>query len=118
MSAGFKFDNDVHWGSNGAIEVCVEALYEQASVHLDADDAITQFLREQNEILQTGIMGWIVFLDDILTDFDSRHRFLQLWDAAATQIKGSDNLTEHGFEWLEYTTENLKAAMLDVDNPS
>lgn len=116
MSAGFKFADCVYWGTMGVIETCVETLCQQSGEKFGFEDPFTGFFSEQRATFQTGMTGIVVYLDEILTDYDSRHRFIQLWDATERQIKGSDKLTEHGLKWLEYTTAELKAAILNADN--
>jgi hypothetical protein len=40
MSAGFKVAGEVFWGTNGAVEACLEVLAAQAAVRFGRDDRL------------------------------------------------------------------------------
>ena len=49
MSAAFDFRDEVFWGSNGSIEVYLEALGDEAAARFGAADPLATFCRWKRE---------------------------------------------------------------------
>jgi hypothetical protein len=105
MSAGFKVDNEVYWGTNGAVEAYAEALAAQATNRLGPDHPLSVYFREEFE----GFYGGkILFLDEWLTDSADRERFLELLDAATNQLLQDEVFTDYGRNWVASVVADLR----------
>lgn len=111
MSAGFKFRGEICWGSNGSIEVYLEALQHQATIRFGASDLLTEFFRSQRE---GSFMGMVVFLDDVLTDAETCDRFLSVLDAATDRLLSEEVFTELGRNWISSTLGPFRQRISDV----
>lgn len=103
MSAGFKVDGEVFWGTNGAVEEYVIALADVAADRFGPDHPLAAFLADERDGFH---MGKVVFLDEWLTDDFDRRRFLGLLDAATERVVGS--FSEYGREWVDTTMADLR----------
>jgi hypothetical protein len=78
MSAGFKIDGEVVWGTNGAIEAYAEVIAEQSAGRFRPDHPWTVFFRGERE---SFFPGKVVFLDAQATDAESRAELIELLDS-------------------------------------
>src|ERR1700761_6943418 len=97
MSATFKFDGEMFYGTNGAVEAYIEALATLATDRFGPDDPLAKFLRDERDAFT---MGKLVFLDPWLKDLPVRKRFLELLDAATKQLLEEGIFTESGQQWV------------------
>jgi hypothetical protein len=115
MSAGFKVDEEVFWGTNGAVEAYAEALAAQAASRFGPDDPLTVFFQEERD----GFYGGkILFLDEWLADAAGRERFLGLLDAATEQLLRNGAFTEYGREWVASVVASLRARVAGEQRPA
>ena len=105
MSAGFKVDGEVFWGTNGAVEDYVIALADLAADRLGPTHPLAEYLADQRDGFHTGA---IVRLDDWLDQPADRRQFLELLDAATDRIKREGSFTEYGREWIATTVADLR----------
>ncbi len=110
MSAGFRLDDTVFWGSNGAIEAYLEALAEQATLHLGRPHPVAEHFRSERECLFTGA---VVDLSPIAVDITSRARLLELFDLATEQLLGTGTFTEAGRTWVRDVIGDLRRHLSD-----
>ncbi|WP_439632185.1 hypothetical protein [Gemmata sp.] len=97
MSAGLKFADVVFWGTNGAVEVLLEALIAQAERQLGTADPLTTFLRDERDGFY---MGKVVVIDEPLATTAARQRFLSLMNDASQELLREGPLTDYGSAWL------------------
>jgi hypothetical protein len=109
MSAGFKLDGVVYWGTNGAVEAYLEAMEPAARRLFGADDPLVEFLREQREEF---FMGQVVFLDQHLEAPGGASRLLRLFDAATADLLESGTFTEYGRTWVTTVVVDLRAKLV------
>lgn len=110
MSAGFNFRGETYWGTNGAIEIYLEALTDESKARFGmANPMMTFFHQEREEFF----MGKIVFLDALLPDADSCQRFIQVFDAATDQIMRTDVFSEYGRLWIKETLGLLRQRIVE-----
>ena len=105
MSAGFDFAGQVTWGTNGAIELYLETLAEQASARFGRDDAFATCFRDEREMFA---MGQVVRLDSLLAPPGAVTRFLEILDASTAQLLGGDALSDYGRRWVETEIADLR----------
>jgi hypothetical protein len=110
MSAGFKVQGEVFWGTNGAVEMYLESLAAEAANRLGPDDQLTVFLQEE---LAAFSSGKIVFLDEWLKHAAGRARFLELLDAATERLLRERAFTEYGREWVASVVGALRARIAE-----
>jgi hypothetical protein len=106
MSAGFKVADEVFWGTNGAVEVYVEAMAAFAERGFGSADPLAMYLAEQRDSFS---MGRVLYLDDWLTDEAGRARFLQLLDAATAELLSAGTFSDYGREWVASVVSQLRA---------
>lgn len=94
MSAGFEIDDEVFWGTNGAIEAYVRRIGATAARLFEPQDALATFLHQQLEGFFPGIVG---VLNDHLAGPDACRRFLCALDESTSQLP----FTDLGCEWVE-----------------
>lgn len=112
MSAGFKVDGEVFWGTNGAVEAYVEAMGAIALELFGADDPMTAFFRDELE----GIFpGRVVVLNECLDTRGKRTRLLRVLDDATHRILSSDTFTEHGRDWVATVVAELRSKLVQLD---
>jgi len=110
MSAGFKISEQVFWGTNGAIEVYIEAIAQQAAIRFGTDDRMAAFFREE----RAGFfMGKVISLDTLLLDATSCRHFLEVLNVATEQLFERDIFSEYGRVWLWDTARELRAHVSD-----
>jgi len=114
MSAGFHFQGETTWGTNGAIEVYLGTLAAQALRRYGPEDRLTVFFENER---QSFYGGFVVFLDELLVDRPVRLRFLEILDAATTAILDSDQFTEYGREWAGVAVRRLRAQISAASGP-
>jgi hypothetical protein len=112
VSAGFDFDGEVFWGTNGAIEAYVEVMGEVAARLYGADDPLATFLRDELEVF---FQGKVVLLDACVESAEGRRRLLRVLDEATSQIVSGDTLTEYGRTWVATTISALRAKLTAPD---
>jgi hypothetical protein len=112
MSAGFEVDDEVFWGTNGAIETYLEALAAQATARFGPDDPLATFFREERDDF---FGGKVVFLDEWLGDTTGRGRFLEVLDAATERLLEDGAFTEYGREWVASVVGQLRARVARKD---
>src|SRR5690242_159739 len=110
MSAGFKIAGEVFWGSNGAIEVYLDALASQAAAQFGSYDPIAVFFRSERDLFFTGA---VTVLDPVLSSTLGRERFLRVLDGATEELLASDSLSEYGKSWAKAVVGNLRQRVLD-----
>ena len=115
MSAGFRFANEVFWGTNGAVEAYVDALATQAAARFGLKDPLAVFFREEHEHF---FMGSVVLLDQCLEEFVNRERFLEILDAATDQLLREGAFGEYGREWVASVVASLRTKVAVVVNAS
>lgn len=108
MSAGFCYAGTVYWGTNGAIELCLERLAEALGDGRPDDAPLRAFLQECRE---TFFMGAVLDLDDALADDASRARFVEVLGVAMTRMIGDDGLSAYGREWVGAELAELRDAI-------
>lgn len=113
MSAGFCVDDEVYWGTNGAVQAYVEALAAQAAVRFGAADPLVVFLRGE---LEGFFPGKVVFLDEWLGDDTRRRQFVEIVDAATDQLLGEGGFTEYGRAWVQEVMVSQFRARLARNN--
>lgn len=106
MSAGFKIAGEVYWGTNGAVEACVEAMAALAAERFGPADPIATYLAEQRDSFS---LGRVLYLDEWLIDAPARGRFLGLLDAAGEQLLRQGTFTEYGREWMASVVPAMRA---------
>ncbi len=110
MSAGFSLGNQVFWGSNGAVESCLEVMAAQADDRLSPDDPPAVFLRDEREQFYRGK---VVFLDDRADSVSRRRQLLELVDAATQEMLHSEVFNDYGREWVKSVLAELRASLAD-----
>lgn len=115
MSAGFKLDDTVFWGSNGAIEAYLEALAEQATLHLGRLHPVARHFRSERECFFTGA---VVDLAPIAEDIAARARLLELFDLATDPLLGTGTFSEAGRLWVRDVIGDLRRRLSDSAAPS
>ncbi len=108
MSAGFSYRDRTYWGTNGAVELCLDKLIEIAAERGWQDDSIAALLYDTRESFN---MGCVVPLDEIVTNETSRIRFTELLGAAIQRLREDGELTEYGLSWVRSTLSELHAAL-------
>jgi hypothetical protein len=111
VSAGFNFRGQIFWGTNGSIEVYLEALAHQAAARLGAADPLVEFLRRERE---GWFNGTVVLLDQVLIDRETCDWFVLLFDAATEQLLREDAFTDHGRAWIEGTLGPLRQRIMEA----
>jgi hypothetical protein len=97
VSAGFRLDGEVYWGTNGTVEVYLERLAEEAAHTLGEHHPWVGWLRGWREAFYRGA---VVGLDEILGDHADRRVFATLWDHAPHRLLAEHLFTEHGRRWV------------------
>jgi hypothetical protein len=110
MSAGFNFRGETYWGTNGAIEISLEALIHESSTRFGTTAPMTRFLVENRESFN---MGKVVFLDELLPDVDRCQRFLQVFEAATEQLEHDDVFTDYGRSWVKEFSSLLRQRIIE-----
>jgi hypothetical protein len=108
MSAGFKLDDTLFWGTNGAIEAYLEALAPLAESHLGKDHPITEFFHGEQAMFFTGV---VVDLSPLAADAATCGRLLRLFDLATEQLLGAGSFTESGKLWVREVIGDLRARL-------
>ena len=108
MSAGLSMDDEVFWGTNGAVEACVEALAVHAAARLGADDPLVAFLRDE---LQGFFPGKVVFLEEYVRDDARREQFVEILDAATDQLLRDGVFTDYGRNWVTSVVAQFRAKL-------
>lgn len=115
MSAGFCMDDEVFWGTNGAVQAYVETLAAQAAARFGAADPLVVFLRDEWE----GFFpGKVVFLDAWLGDDARRTQFVEILDAATDQLLSEGGFTEYGLAWVQSVVVAQFRARLAITKPA
>ena len=114
MSAGFKVHDKVYWGTNGAVEVCVEAFAAQSAKIHGAENPLSIFFREERDGFYNGN---IVFLDDWIADATAKHRFLDVLDLAMHDLLQGTLLTDWGKMWVQTTFRELRESIAEHERP-
>jgi len=104
MSAGFKIDEEVFWGTNGAIEAYVSQIGATAARLFGPRDALATFFQQQLEGFFPGI---VVVLDDHLAGPEACRRFLGALDESTSQLLHDGTFTALGREWVETVMARL-----------
>ncbi len=112
MSAGFKVDGEVFWGTNGAVEAYVEAMEDVACKLFGPDDLLARFFRDELEVF---FLGKVVCLDQCLETRDSPTRLLQLLDGATRQLLVGNTFTEYGRAWVDTEIAQLRAKLRQLE---
>ncbi len=110
MSAGFKLDEQVFWGTNGAVEAYVESLGRQAGALLGSRHPMATFFEAE---LEGFFPGKIVFLDELLREPGDRQSLLGILDAATKELLGNSSFSEYGQNWVATTMAALRAQIAD-----
>ena len=106
MGAGFHINEQVFWGSNGAVEAYVEKMAERSAACFGADHPWTQFFREERE----GFFpGKVVFLDQLVSDAESRAPLIALLDFATNEILERGTFSDVGRQWIAETISALRS---------
>lgn len=105
MTAGFKVEDKVFCGTNGAVEAYVVAMAAQATAQYGADAPLSVFFQDEADGFYDSKL---LFLDEWLADAASRERFLGLLDAATEQLLREGVFTEYGREWVGSVIADLR----------
>jgi hypothetical protein len=109
VSAAFKYGDRVYWGSNGAVELCLETMLAIAEERDVGDEPVAAFLREWHTMFFTGA---VVALDEVLVDEAARTRFVELLALAMKRMSAEDGgLTPLGRQWVDTTLSELHAVL-------
>lgn len=99
MSSGFKVADEIVWGTNGAVEGLLETLGRYAANRYGTEDRLAAFCRDHAD---QPAWGWVIHLDEVLTDPTDRQKFRNVLDAAIAELSAGDEYTEYGKNWLRY----------------
>src|SRR5262245_4242976 len=105
MSAGFKVDGEVFWGTNGAVEDYVIALAVLAEHRLGPNHPLATHLADERDGFHSGK---VLYLDKWLVDPVDRRHFLDFLDAATERILREGSFTDAGREWIATTMGDLR----------
>ena len=106
MSASFRFRDGDYPGSNGSIQLYLEAIGAAAAAQHGADDPLAAFCRWRHEAWFTG---QVIVLDEVLTDPAACARFVAAFDAATERLIRDDEFSESGRAWIAAALGPLRA---------
>src|SRR5262245_61475805 len=100
MSAAFSIRDRDYWGTNGAIETYLECMARLAVDTPGTDPVLTAWLAEEGEAFYGGYM---VFLDQVLTNERLVFQFVELLDRATAEFLQGGEFTQVGKDWIRET---------------
>jgi hypothetical protein len=108
MSAAFSIGDSDYWGTNGAIEAYLGRMACLAADTPSINPILVAWLAEERESFFTG---YVVFLDEVLTDERVISQFLGLLDRATAEFLRGDEFTEYGKDWIRAEIPRLRAQL-------
>jgi hypothetical protein len=116
VSAGFEYAGKVYWGTNAAIELCLEAMIDVATQRLPREAPVAVFLRDWRDAFFPGA---VVGLDEILDEPGTRAQFAELLGGAMRRMTEEDGgLTERGREWVDDVLVELRSVLTSTLPPA
>lgn len=113
MSAGFRVDREVFWGTNGAIEELLSAMAALAATRCP-DTPLARFLQDERDGFSSGK---VVDLDEWRQTIGDRERLLDLFDSAVSVHLRNDEWTPYGRHWLQTVMSDCRTKITAPRQP-
>jgi hypothetical protein len=108
VSAGFRYAGRVYWGTNGAIEVCIESMIAAAD-EIEGAGRVKRFLEEWAAMFP--LTGAVIELDEIAQGHDGVALATLLANTLARLSGENSVLTAYGRQWAASVLGDLHAAV-------
>jgi len=110
VSAGFRYRDEVYWGTNGAVELSLETLRDLALDRHAGDPELARFFGDERESFFSGA---VVELGPVTANAELRAKTARLFARAMAVLGAPEGgLTDYGRDWVASELARLERALL------